>query len=92
MINQSFNVRGVATGRARGHAPNSISEPNKVHKFQFQTLGILLFTNVQKLYGPEVSIFTILQFLDNLWQLFIFSNYIGKIAHFTLNPLKRSNT
>ena len=36
-----------------------MSEPNKVQKFQFQTSGILLFTNVQKLYGPEMSIFTV---------------------------------
>ena len=32
--------------------PTSISEPNKVQQFQFQTPGILLFTGVQKLYGP----------------------------------------
>ena len=35
--------------------PTSISEPNKVQQFQFQTSGILLFTGVQKLYGPEIS-------------------------------------
>ena len=35
--------------------------------------------------------FTVLQFLDNLWRLFIFSNYIEEINHFTLDLLKRSN-
>ena len=29
-----------------------------------------------------------LQFLDNLRQLFFFSNYIGEIKHFTLDLLK----
>ena len=33
-----------------------------------------------------------LQFLDNLWWLFIFSNYIGEADHFTLDLLKRSDT
>ena len=40
--------------------PTSISEPNKVHQFQFQASGIFLFTCVQKLYGPEdFTIFTV---------------------------------
>ena len=83
------NYRGIATrGKGRrggggqdGHGPpNSISEPNKVQKFQFQTSGILLFTDVQKLYRPEISQFLpyMLQFLNNLWRLFIFSNFIGQ--------------
>ena len=29
-----------------------------------------------------------LQFLDNLWRLFIFSSYIGEIDHFTLDLTK----
>ena len=33
-----------------------------------------------------------LQFLDNLWRLFIFSNYKRKIGHFTLDLVKRSDT
>ena len=32
------------------------------------------------------------QFLDNLWRLFIFSKYIREIDHFTLDLLKRANT
>ena len=51
------SYRGVATGGgvggegARGPWPHtSISEPNKVQQFQFQTAGMLLFTGVQKLY------------------------------------------
>ena len=87
--------RGVATGGTRGPwPPTSISELNKVQQFHFQKSGILLFTGIQKLYGPEISRFLpcMLQFLDNLRRLFIFSNYIGKIGHFTLDLLKRSDT
>ena len=36
----------------------SISEPNNVHKFQLQASGILFFTDIQKLYGPEISQFS----------------------------------
>ena len=56
------------------------SKPNKIHKFQFQTSGIWLFTDAQKLYGPEISQYLpcMLQFLDNLWRLFIFYNYIER--------------
>ena len=58
--------------------PILISEPNKVQQFLFHLS--LLFTDVQKLYGPEISRFLpwMIQFLDNLWRLFIFSKYIGK--------------
>ena len=55
-------LRGVATeGVPGGHAPLSLPPPpfalfnfptKKVHQFQFQTSGKLLFTRVQKLYGP----------------------------------------
>ena len=39
------------------------------------------------------TIFTVyVQVLDNFRQLFIFSNYIGEIDHFTLDLLKRSDT
>ena len=58
----------------------SVFKPRKVHKFQFRTSGILLFTDVQKLYGPENSqhLLCMLQFLDNLWRLFIFLTTLGK--------------
>ena len=74
--------------------PISIFELNKVQKFHFQTLGILFLMDVQKLYGPRISQFLpcMLQFLDNLWRLFICSNYIGEEDHFTLEPLKRFDT
>ena len=67
--------------------PTSISEPKKVQQFQFQTSGMLLFTGVQKLYGPEISWFLscMLQFLANLRWLFIICNYIGETDHFTLD-------
>ena len=54
---------GVATGGAKGAMlsppPTSISEPNKVQKFQFQMSGILLFTGgyytAQKFHDFTVS-------------------------------------
>ena len=75
-------------------SPTSISEPNKVQKCQFQTSGMLLFTDVQKVYGPEILQFLprMPEFLDNLWRVFTFSNYIEEIDHFTLDLLKRSDT
>ena len=47
---------GVATGGTGGghDPPTSISEPNKVQQFHFQTSGIFLFTSVQKLHGPKI--------------------------------------
>ena len=70
--------------------PTWISEPNKVQQFQFQIPEILLYTSAQKLYGSEISRFlpSMLQFLGNLRQLFIFSNYLREM---TLNagPTKK---
>ena len=56
------------------HCLASISEPIKVQQFQFITSRVLLFTGVQQLYGSEIARFLsiMLQFLDNLRQLFIF--------------------
>ena len=73
---------------------------------QFQTSGILLFTDVWmwKLYGPEVSHFLpcMLLFLDNLWHLFIFQLHRGnrslhvglceKVQYLTLDLFKCSKT
>ena len=58
----------------KNHCLASISEPIKVQQFQFITSRILLFTGVQQLYGSEIARFlsSMLQFLDNLRQLFIF--------------------
>ena len=37
-----------------GHDPlTSVSKPNKVQQFQFQTSRLLLCMGAQKLYGPE---------------------------------------
>ena len=54
---------------------------------QFQTAGILLFEGAQKLYGPEISRFSLwmLKVFDNLRRLFIFSNDIVEIDRFTLD-------
>ena len=99
-----FSNRGIANGGGgRGgegdHAPaplhpTSIFELNKVQNFHIQTFGILFFMDVQKLYGPRISQFLpcMLQFLDNLWRLFICSSYIGEEDHFTLEPLKGFDT
>ena len=72
-------VKGVATGGGGGSQGEhgsftSTSEPNKVQQVHFQTSGILLFTGIQKLCGPEISQFLwhLLESLDNLQQLFIF--------------------
>ena len=90
-----YLYQGRSQGWAKGHVtPTSISKPNKVQKFQFQTPGMLLFTDVQKLYRPEILQFLpcMQQFLDNLWWLFIFSSYIEEIDRFTLDLLKRFDT
>ena len=83
-------------GSAGGPCPitTSISKPNKVQQFQFQTSGILLFMGVQKLNGLKISRFSpcMLQFLNHSRLLIIFSNYIRGIDHFTLDLLKRSDT
>ena len=73
--------------------PISISQPKKVQQLQFQILGILLFTGVQKLYGPEITPFLprMLQFLENLRRRFIFSNHILE-TEFRLDLLESSNT
>ena len=89
-----LEYRGVATGGLVWTFFGPNSELNKVQQFLFQTSGILLLTGVQKLCGPEISRFLpcILQFLDNLWWLFIFSNYTWEIDHFTLDLLRRFDT
>ena len=77
----SETCRSVATrrrGASRPRSLTSISEPNKVQQFQFQTSEILLFTSVQKYYRPESSRFLpcMLQCLANLQRIVIFSNYM----------------
>ena len=85
-------------GGAGGHSPTtSIFETKKVQQLQLQTSKILLFTGAQKLYGAEISRFSLcmLQFLDNIQRLLISSNYIGEIDHIdhqTDHILKRSDT
>ena len=92
LCNLHVLIRGVAT-KGRHSPPTSIPEPNNVQKLYFHTSEILLFTDVQKLFGPEISQFLpcMLQCWDNLCRLFIFSNYIREIDHFTLDLLERSD-
>ena len=89
-------IMRVTTGGAGRSCPLPLPPP----PFNFQTkqvptvsvsnIRILPFTGVQKLYGPEISRFLpcMLQFLDNLRRIFIYSNYTGEIACFTLDFLK----
>ena len=66
-INKNHNWQGPG-GSMPLRPPTSTSEPKKIQQFQFQTSGILFFMDVQKLYGPEISLFfaCMLPFLDNL--------------------------
>ena len=69
--------------------------PNQTRSNNFNSIiRDIAFTGVQKLCGPGISRFLpyILQFLDNLRLLFIFSYYKGQIDHFTLDLLKNSDT
>ena len=49
--------------------------------------------SAQKLYGPEIPRFSpcMVQFLDNIQRLLIFSNYTGEIDYFWLDFLKMCN-
>ena len=47
----------VGAGSWRLEAFNFSFQTKKIQQFQFQTSGILLFTIVQKLYGPKISLF-----------------------------------
>ena len=82
---------GAGAGAKEPWPPNFNFRIKQGPKVLFQTLGIFLFTDVQKLYGPETLqfFFSILKLSNNLWRLFIFSNYIEEIDHFTLDLLKR---
>ena len=64
-------------GGGGGAGLTSTPEPKKVQKFQFQTSGMLLFTDVQKLYGPEISklLPCMPQLLDILWRLSNFRHF-----------------
>ena len=82
-------ISGVATWDSRVPWPStSIFEPNKVHKFQFQTLGILLFTHLQKLYGPKLCY----NFRTIYGGLSFYSNHTGEIVYSMLDLLKMSDT
>ena len=76
---------GGGGGGARGRAPHFNIQPSKVQQFQFEPLGILLFTGGQKLNRSEISRFLplMLQILHNLRRLSIFLNYIRGTDHFT---------
>ena len=63
--------------------PTSSSEPNKANKIQqfpFQHIRNIAFNRCSEIIRPEISRFLpcLLQFLDNLWRLFIFLTTYGK--------------
>ena len=91
LLNLSGNVCLQLQGRSPRGARGACFLSSKVQQFQFQTSGILLFTGLYKVYGAEISQFLPcrLQILDNLQWLFIFSNYIVEINHFTLDKSDR---
>ena len=67
-----MSVATEGKGGRQGDHGRPISKLSKLQKCQFQTSAILLFTDVPKLYGPEISqvLPCMLQFLDNLWRQF----------------------
>ena len=100
MFAEIYIYRAVATGGGPGEAclppipPLQFLNQKRSNRFQFQTSEVLYFTGAQKLYGPEISRFSpcMLQFLDNIQQLLIFSNNAVEIDHFSLDFLKMSDT
>ena len=97
-----LECRGVATGEGRGgggggHAPLPLQIPNQTMSNSFRSVPSIrniAFNKCSEIMRPEISQFLpfMLQFLDNLWRLFIFSNYIWEIDHFTLDLLRRFDT
>ena len=74
-------------GGPRGPCPSQLkfdSQTKQSPTISVSTSGILAFMGVEKLNGPEILRFLarMLQFLDYLWQLFFFPNYISEIDHF----------
>ena len=67
-----MSVATGGKGGRQGDHGGPMSKLRKLQKCQFQTSAILLFTDVPKLYRPEISqvLPCMLQFLDNLWQYF----------------------
>ena len=85
-----------------GHAP---PPPPPTPYFNFRTKqgpkvsvsninDIAFYRSSEILHRPEISQFfpCMLQFLGNLWWLFIFSNYIVEVDHFKMDLLKRIDT
>ena len=75
------NIRDVSTG---DQDPLQFLNRKRSRNFSFKH---------QRLYWPKISRFSlcVLQFLDNIQRLPIFSNYTEKTDHFSLDFLKRSD-
>ena len=101
-FHETHNIRGVATVRARRTmaAPSfppppppplpGLQLPNqkRFNRFSFKH-QVYYFLWLFRDYTDQKLLPCMLQFLDNLWQLFIFSNYLREIDHFTLDLSKR---
>lgn len=59
-------------------------------KASFSNIRNIAFSGCSETYGPKISKFLpcLLQFLDTLWGVFIFSNYVWEINHLMLDLLK----
>ena len=94
-------TRGVATGGPRGAmAPYFNFRTKQGPNISVSNIRDIVFRNIQKLYGTEISQFLpcMLQILDNLWRFFTFFNnrvnksfYVEpseKVRYLTLGVLK----
>ena len=78
--------QGARGGGGGGGAP---PPPTKGLTVSVPNIRDISFAGIQKLYELKISYLPgMLQFLDNLRQLFIFFNYIEEIDTFTLDLLK----
>ena len=81
--------RGVARGPCT-LPPLQLPNQTRSNNFSFRHQGYC-YMSIQKWSGLEISQ-CYLQFLDHSRRLFIFSDYIRRIDHFTLDILKSSDT
>ena len=70
------------------------SNKTKLNKLSVSNIRDIAFCGCSEIIQTRNSTILpcLLQIIDKLRRLFIFSNYIGQIDHFTLELLKRSDT
>ena len=92
--NQNKHAK-ILSGLAAVQPLERPGRPCFLHHINFRSnKGPIVSVGVQKLYGPEISLFLpcMLQFLDDSRWLFFFSNYTRGINYVMLDFLKRSDT